>query len=310
MDKYLIDKFKPTRERSLFTLVENRTSHSFEMCELNLFETYETVENVSLMFDHFVLTSMISGKKIMKLPERDSFDYLPGESVILPPGELMKIDFPEAASENPTQCLALTISNEVIQKTFDILGEYYPKDPNWGKWEIDPAFFHLTNNRELADTINRIIRITKSEKGKAKDVMVELTLREMLVRLMQTQAREIFELSSNRLSVNNALAAAIQYIKSNLTRPIDSKKLSDKACMSRASFFKKFKETMGETPSQYILKQRINLARKQLSSSNISITEACYASGFENLSHFIKAFKNEVGMTPKAYQLSLENVYD
>src|SRR5690606_27453226 len=123
-------------------------------------------------------------------------------------------------------------------------------------------------------------------------------------------AREIFELSSNRLSVNNALAAAIQYIKSNLTRPIDSKKLSDKACMSRASFFKKFKETMGETPSQYILKQRINLARKQLSSSNISITEACYASGFENLSHFIKAFKNEVGMTPKAYQLSLENVYD
>lgn len=307
MSKYLIDNFQIRKERSLFTLVENRTSHSFEMCELNLFETYETVEDVNLMFDHFVLTSMISGKKVMKLPERDPFEYLPGESVILPPGELMKIDFPEAAFGNPTQCLALTISNEVIQKTFDLLGEYYPKDPSWGKWEIDPAFFHVTNNRELSDTINRIIRITKSEKGKAKDVMVELTLREMLVRLMQTQARELFELSSPSLSVNNALAAAIQYIKANLTRPIDSKKLSDKACMSRASFFKKFKEAMGVTPSQYILKQRIKLAKKLLASTPISITEACYASGFENLSHFIKAFKDEVGITPKAYQLSLDN---
>ena len=306
MSKYLIDKFPGAGAQSLFTLVENRTSHSFEMCELNLFETYETAEDVNLMFDHFVLTSMISGKKVMKLPERDSFDYLPGESVILPPGELMRIDFPEAASENPTQCLALTISDDVIQKTFDLLNECYPKDPDWGKWEIDPAFFHLTNNMELADTINRIIRITKSEKGKAKDIMVELTVKEMLVRLMQTQARELFERSSFKLSANNALAAAIQYIKDNLTRPIDSKKLLDKACMSRASFFKKFKEALGQTPSQFILRQRIQHAKKLLASSPITITEACYASGFENLSHFMKAFKDEVGMTPKGYQLSIE----
>lgn len=304
MNKYLIDRFPIREERSLFTLVENRTSYSFEMCELNLFETHQSVENVNLMFDHFVLTSMLSGKKIMKLAEHESFDYLPGESVILPPGELMNIDFPEAKTGNPTQCIALTISDDVIQKTFDLLNEYYPKDPTWGQWHIDPAFFHLTNNKELADTINRIIRITKSEQGKAKDIMVELTLKEMLVRLMQTQARLLFESSYNMLSTNNSLAATVRYIKENLTSKIDLNKLSDKACMSRASFFKKFREAMGETPAQYIIKERIKLAKSQLKSPAVNITEVCFSCGFENLSHFIKAFKNEVGMTPKAYQVT------
>lgn len=301
MRKHLIETFPARKERSLFTLVENITAYSFDMCELNLFETHQSVENVNLTFDHFVLTSMLTGKKVMNLPSRPSFDYLPGESVILPPGELMNIDFPEAQLNNPTQCIALTISDDVIRKTVDILNENHPKQQTWGNWEIDPDIFHLTNNQELADTVNRIIKITKNQQGKVKDLMVELTLQEMLLRLMQTQARVILESSYLLLSNNNALAAAIQFIKSNLRSKINMDKLADIACMSRASFFKKFKEAMGETPSQYILKERIKLAQSELKRHNSSITNVCFSCGFENLSHFVKAFKKEVGMPPKAW---------
>lgn len=307
MKKYLIDTFAPKDERSLFTLVENRTAHSFDMCELNLFETHQSAENVNLVFNHFVLTSMLSGKKVMKLPKRQAFDYLPGESVILPPGELMNIDFPDAKKQSPTQCIALTISDDVIKKTIDNLNDLHPKAQTWGDWNIDPSIFHLTNNMELADTVNRIVKITKSEQGKVKDLMVELTLREMLIRLMQTQARVLFEESYNMLSASNALANAVQYIKVNLRGKIDMNKLADQACMSRASFFKKFKETMGITPAQYILKSRIQLAQEDLKSLKTSITEVCYASGFENVSHFTKSFKQEVGMTPREYQLSVSS---
>lgn len=302
MKKYLLDSVAAKDERSLFTLVENRTAYSFEMCELNLFETHRQAENVNLTFDHFVLTSMLTGKKIMKLPERAAFDYFPGESVILPPGETMNIDFPEAQAHSPTQCLALTISDDAIVKTIDILNEVHPKAQTWGQWNIDPSIFHLTNNLELADTINRIIRITKSEQGKAKDLMVELTLREMLIRLMQTQARVVLETSYTLLASSNALAHTIQYIKANLRHKIDIKTLADQACMSRASFFKKFKEAMGLTPAQYILKSRIELAQEELKSTNTSVSKACYSSGFENVSHFTKSFKQEVGMTPKKWQ--------
>jgi AraC-like DNA-binding protein len=291
-------------ERSLFTLVENRTSYSFDTCELNLFETHRQAENVHLMFDHFVLTSMLSGKKVMKLPNKEGFDYLPGESVILSPGELMKIDFPEARHGNPTQCMALSISNDVIYQTIDKLRELHPKDPDWGEWEIDPSMYHLDNTHDLSDTINRILRISRSEQGKVKDLMVELTLQEMMVRLMQTQARVLFNSSYRLLSGSNALAACIKHIRENLSGKIDMDKLANIACMSRASFFKKFKEAMGFTPSQYIIKERIKLAEEMLGSTQASITQVCFSTGFENLSHFIKAFKMETGMTPKSYQLS------
>ncbi len=302
--KYLIERFDSKPESSLLTLVENRTAYTYEMCELNLFETHRPAENVQLTFDHFVLTSMLSGKKVMKLPKKSQFDYLPGESVILPPGETMNIDFPIAKQHNPTQCIALTISNEAISKTLDLLNEYHPKADSWGIWEIDPCLFHLTNNNDLADTINRIVKITKNENGKIKDMMVELTLKEMLLRLMQTQARELFETSYQSLATNNSLGAAIQFIKAHLREKLDFNKLADIACMSRASFFKKFKESMGLTPAQYILKERIKLAQNELRQSTKTITEICFACGFENLSHFVTCFKQEVGVTPKLFQNS------
>ncbi len=302
--KYLIEPFPIHKERSLFTLVENRTSYSYEKCELNLFETHQRAENVNLIFDHFVLTSMLAGKKVMNLPQRSSFDYLPGESVILPPGELMNIDFPEAQKNNPTQCIALTISDDVICNTLDKLNDDYPKAPSWGSWAIDPSIFHLTNNRELSDTVNRIVRITKSERGKAKDLMIGLTLQEMLIRLMQSQARILLETSYSLLSANNALAYTVQYIKKNLRSRIDLNKLADSACMSRANFFKKFKEALGTSPAQFIISERIKLAKDELKSSDLSITEVCFSCGFENLSHFIRLFKQEVGMTPKAWKMN------
>ncbi|WP_306416774.1 helix-turn-helix transcriptional regulator [Fulvivirga maritima] len=135
-------------------------------------------------------------------------------------------------------------------------------------------------------------------------MMVELTLQEMLVRLMQTQARMLFEYSFQKLSSANSLAAAVEYIKLNIRDKIKLDKVAEKACMSRASFFKKFKETMGETPNHFILKERIKLAKAALKNSDKNITEICYASGFENLSHFIRTFKQEVGSSPKHWQTS------
>lgn len=104
------------------------------------------------------------------------------------------------------------------------------------------------------------------------------------------------------LASSHRFAHVIQYIKEHIHEKIDIRRLSDKACMSRANFFRKFREEFGYTPADYILKERIRLAKSFLKNSRNSITQVCFMAGFQNLSYFIRAFKKEVGYTPKAFQ--------
>lgn len=289
-------------EKSLYTLVENRSAFTLDKCELNVFETHREAKDVRLVFGDLVLTSMLRGKKVMRLLDKPAFDYLPGESVIVPANEVMHIDFPEANTQTPTQCIALAIDHEHIFDTVNLLNEKFPKVDSEDLWYVDPKRFHLVNNFELSDIIQRIIRISVNEHTKEKDVLAGLTLRELLVRLMQTQARQLFEMNYKQMASHHRFAHVIQYINENLTSKINMDLLSEKACMSRAHFFRKFKESFGYTPSEYILTQRIKLAKELLKNPKYQVTQVCFMVGFNNLNHFIRCFKKYEGFTPKQYQ--------
>ena len=94
----LPDKF--FKERKLENLVENQTSYTLNNASMHVFETHSQAEKVLLQFDQPVLASMLIGKKVMHLRDKKSFDFLPGESLILPSNEVMCIDFPEANEDN------------------------------------------------------------------------------------------------------------------------------------------------------------------------------------------------------------------
>ena len=90
----LLDQHR--RNRKLTTLVENRTTYQADFAELNIYETHTVAERVELTFDFPVIASMLTGKKVMHLDQMPSFAFLPGESVVMPAGERMVIDFPIA----------------------------------------------------------------------------------------------------------------------------------------------------------------------------------------------------------------------
>lgn len=290
-----------TPEKSLKTLVENRTVFSLNHCELNLFETYQESELVPLKFNDLVVTSMLRGKKVMHLMEDPSFEYLPGETVIVPSQVEMKIDFPEATLQNPTQCIALAIDQQVIKETLDFLNEKYPKEGSNNLWKLDKENYFFYNNIDLAAAINKLIKECMGN-SITKDAIADLTLQELIIRIIQTQTKKILE---NEIlpDSNSPITPCIEYIRKNIRETILLKDLSDKACMSTTSFYRYFKRELGVSPIEYILNEKIKYAKKLLSNPKIQINEVSYASGFEDCNYFIRIFKKYEGVTPKQYQL-------
>jgi AraC-like DNA-binding protein len=290
-----------THEKSLKTLVENRTIFSLNNCELNIFETYQESALVPLKFNDLVVTSMLRGKKVMHLFDDPGFDYLPGETVVIPSNVGMKIDFPEATIENPTQCLALAIDQTKISDTLNFLNERYPKEGNNNFWQLNYQNYFFYNNVDLATTINKLIKECMST-SITKDALADLTLQELLIRIIQTQTAKRFE-GDTPIEINSSLSASIDFIKKNIQENINLKDLSEKACMSTTSFYRYFKRELGMSPIEYILNEKIKHAKKLLKNPKIHVNEVSYATGFEDCNYFIRLFKKYEGVTPKQYQL-------
>ena len=304
-NKNLITPVNLSGGRALQTLVENRKAYTMDHCELNVFETYQRSELVPLTFSDLVITSMLRGKKVMHLFDKPGFDYLPGETVIVPPNVTMTIDFPEASASQPSQCTALAINQREINNTLDFLNEHCPREDG-PEWKLNYNQFHFYNNDELAQLINKLIRISTGD-ALTKDVLANLTLKELLIRIMQMQNLHEVKENLHQLSPNSRFAYVLEYINMHLTEKLRIDALCQMAFMSKASFFRAFKYELGISPVDYVIKERIQFAKQLMNNPYNSISEACFKAGFNNLNYFSRAFKKTEGITPSLYKHRLKN---
>ena len=247
---------------------------------------------------------MLRGKKVMHLFDKPGFDYLPGETVIVPPNITMTIDFPEATTHQPSQCTALAINQKEISNTIDFLNENYPREDNIG-WQLNYKQFHFFNNHELAQLINKLIRISTGSEL-TKDVLANLTLKELLVRIMQMQNLHEVHDNLHELAANTRFAYVLEYINNHLTEKLNIDALSQMAFMSKPSFFRAFRHELGISPVDYVIRERIQFAKQLMTNPYNSISEACFKAGFNNLNYFSRAFKKVEGITPSVYKIHLK----
>jgi len=72
--------------------------------------------------------------------------------------------------------------------------------------------------------------------------------------------------------------------------------------MSRYHFSRVFKESMGLSPINYIVRQRIERAKKLLAETDLPIADIALLAGFSGQSHFTTFFRKVVGLTPRSYR--------
>ncbi|MEM6721781.1 MAG: AraC family transcriptional regulator [Bacteroidota bacterium] len=294
------------KNRKLTTLVENRTTYGSEYAELNIYETYAFAEKVSLTFDFPIIASMLTGKKVMHLEGFEAFDFFPGESVVMPTNKEMVIDFPLATENSPTQCLALGIDATKIEEVVGKFNDLVQIENENNNWNIDETASHLINNADVNHLVQRLT-YTFTNDHTSKDVLLDLMIQELIVRLLQTKAKSLIINDTDQVFNDTRIGSVIKYIKTHLTdKDINVEALAKQAYMSTSHFHKQFKNTLGISPIDYINSERIKFAKKLIKESkDIRISDIAYKSGFNNTSYFNRQFKKHEMITPTQFLKSV-----
>ena len=284
----------------LKTDVEQRTLFALDRCELNIYETHRKVDDIHLNFGGFTITSMIRGKKVLHEPnESITKDYLPGESYILKRNANMVIDFPEASLYNPSQCTALVIDDAYWLKQLEYINDLYPRSAYASDaWEWNSDTVWLQNDEEVARLSNHLIRLF-SGNHPLKDAMVDLSLKELMLRLLQLN--QLKNLEQSKTMANERFQVVLDYIRKHITGNLMAGQLSKLACMSKSVFYRSFVQEFGIPPNQLILNEKIKYAKALLAHNNMQVKEVAYALGFSDPNYFIRAFKKIEGITPGEY---------
>ncbi len=112
-------------------------------------------------------------------------------------------------------------------------------------------------------------------------------------------------------AVNNSgdaqkINKVFDHIFTNFKQEITLKTVADILPMSPAAFCRFFKARTNRTLIDFIKEVRIGHAAKLLLEGNHNVTEACYLSGYNNISNFNKHFKEVKGLSPREFMKQYE----
>jgi AraC family transcriptional regulator len=157
------------------------------------------------------------------------------------------------------------------------------------------------------------------------DPQIEMIARSMQAEIQQKQwgSRLYLDSLANLLAIHllryytacpatfreyeGGLAAAklrhvLNYINAHFEQDITLADLAEIAGMSQCYFASLFKQSMGITPWQYVMQQRVERAKILLRQQDYSIAQIALQCGFNSQSHFTQQFRKLAGVTPKQYR--------
>lgn len=103
-------------------------------------------------------------------------------------------------------------------------------------------------------------------------------------------------------SYRERLNRVLRHIDRHLDDSPDLEALSAVACFSPYHFHRIFSALVGESVAAYVRRLRLERSAAQLSLSEISITQAALAAGYDSLDAFSRAFRTQFGMLPSAFR--------
>lgn len=152
------------------------------------------------------------------------------------------------------------------------------------------------NTQTVEHGLNKICSTFRNS-SPIREASISKYITNILTELLLSGSR--IHTSSNLSSV---LEDTISYINENFTEQLSIQSLAKRASLSPYYFIRVFTKETGMTPHQYLITTRLNSAKFLLKSTDISIKEIAFNSGFISESSFCSTFKKREHVTPSEYR--------
>lgn len=180
------------------------------------------------------------------------------------------------------------------------------------------TFFGLPEITQINDLFERaktglaFYGATKILAGEKLKQLTALSNFDQLITLLQVfqllaESKETIDLKTRPithisvLKEQQRLHKIYHFVETHYHHSINVNEVAVFSNLTTAAFCRYFKKSTHLTFTDFLNQYRINQAKKLLLQKK-SVTEACYKSGFENLSHFNKTFKKFTGENPTTFK--------
>jgi AraC family transcriptional regulator len=198
-------------------------------------------------------------------------------------------------SSAPTQSLHLYLSQDLLVRTAEEVAGY------------DLARLSLVKCSGIQDPLLTQLGFAlwqELEQSAPVGKLYAQTAAQMLaVHLLRhyTSERGTFKDLSQGLTAQQ-MRRVMDFVQAHLDQDLSLESLAQQTGFSPYHFTRLFRQATGESPHQFVLRQRIERARHLLKEKEVPLAHVAKESGFADQSHFTQVFKRHFGLTPRAYR--------
>jgi AraC-like DNA-binding protein len=159
------------------------------------------------------------------------------------------------------------------------------------------------NNDVALSAFFQAMTIYFASEEKPAEALLRLKLKELLTSILLGQSNS--SLSAYFRSIVASDAPSIPAImEMNFCHNLSIESFAEMCHRSLSSFKREFRKHYGMSPGKWLLERRLQHSACLLETTTMSVTEIMFECGFEDLSHFSRAFKEKFGHSPSTYRES------
>lgn len=167
------------------------------------------------------------------------------------------------------------------------------------------ALVPVSVNRVNERLINYIYSLKPyfQESDTIRDGLIRVKLLELLFDVADADEQFLYQFLQLKRTNKKSIT---EVVEQNITTPVSLNDLAYLSGRSLSAFKRDFQAIYNTSPLRWIRNRRLDIAKELLHHTSLSVTDVCFSTGFENVAHFSKVFKERFGVAPSTCKQPLQ----